>query len=209
MNMSPTITKLAAALAKAQPLIEGASKDKNNPAFRSKYADLASVTEAIGPALAANGLSYVQISHDKENAATIETIILHESGEWMGCGPVSVPVTKSDAHGFGSALTYARRYSLAPAFGVVPEDDDGNAAAKNPPAAVPKAAKPPTKPTAEMDAKVADWCAAIEVAPNLDELRTTWEKATAEVAPWDLPMLVNLIDAAKNQRGRELVKKAA
>lgn len=133
MNKSDSIKELAAALAKAQPLIQGAKKDKNNPAFKSKYADLSSVTEAIDSAIPAHGLSYVQVSHDKENAASIETIVLHSSGEWMGCGIVSVPVTKHDAHGFGSALTYARRYSLSAAFGVVPEDDDGNAAAKNAP----------------------------------------------------------------------------
>jgi hypothetical protein len=133
VNKSESIKELAAALAKAQPQIEGAAKDKANPAFRSKYADLSSVSEAIAAPLKANGLSFVQVSHDRENAAAIETIILHSSGEWMGCGIVSVPVTKHDAHGFGSALTYARRYSLSAAFGVVPEDDDGNAAAKSAP----------------------------------------------------------------------------
>jgi hypothetical protein len=133
MNMSTSIKELAAALAKAQPQIQGAKKDKNNPAFKSKYADLSSVTEAIDSAIPAQGLSYVQVSHDRENAAAIETIILHSSGEWMSCGVVSVPVTKHDAHGFGSALTYARRYSLSAGFGVVPEDDDGNAAARSAP----------------------------------------------------------------------------
>lgn len=133
MNMSASIKELAAALAKAQPQIQGAKKDKNNPAFKSKYADLSSVTEAIDSAIPAQGLSYVQVSHDRENAAAIETIILHSSGEWMSCGVVSVPVTKHDAHGFGSALTYARRYSLSAGFGVVPEDDDGNAAARSAP----------------------------------------------------------------------------
>jgi hypothetical protein len=130
MTKSDSISALAAALAKAQPKIEGATKDKTNPHFKSKYADLASVAEAIAEPLAANGLSYVQVSHDRENAAAIETIILHTSGEWLGCGAVSVPVSKNDAQGFGSALTYARRYSLSAAFGVVPEDDDGNAASK-------------------------------------------------------------------------------
>lgn len=130
MNKSDSISALAAALAKAQPKIEGATKDKLNPHFKSKYADLASVAEAIAHPLAEFGLSYVQVSHDRESAAAIETIILHTSGEWLGCGVVSVPVSKQDAQGFGSALTYARRYSLSAAFGVVPEDDDGNAAAK-------------------------------------------------------------------------------
>lgn len=133
MNKSDSISNLAAALAKAQPKIEGATKDKTNPHFKSKYADLGSVAEAIAGPLAANGLSYVQTSHDREHAAAIETLILHTSGEWLGCGVVAVPVSKLDAQGFGSALTYARRYSLSAAFGVVPEDDDGNQASKAPP----------------------------------------------------------------------------
>lgn len=130
MNKSESIKELATALAKAQGAIKGALKDSSNPFFKSKYADLASVVEAIREQLSTNGLSYVQISHDKEESATIETLILHSSGEWLSCGQVSVPVTKADAQGFGSALTYARRYSLSAAFGVAPEDDDGNAAAK-------------------------------------------------------------------------------
>lgn len=134
MDKSESITKLAAAMAKAQPKIDGARKDRNNPAFKSKYADLSSVTEAIAP-IAEHGLSYVQVSHNLADAAGVETVILHESGEWLSCGIVPVPVSKHDAHGFGSALTYARRYSLAAAFGVTPEDDDGNAAAQAAPAA--------------------------------------------------------------------------
>ena len=135
MNQSDSIKGLAAAYCKAQKEIEGAVKDKTNPAFRSKYADLGSVVDAIKPALGNHGLSFVQACRDAQHAAKVETILLHESGEWMSLGEVSVPVTKIDAHGFGSALTYARRYGLLAAFGVAPEDDDGNAAAKNAPKA--------------------------------------------------------------------------
>jgi hypothetical protein len=130
MEKSETLKELATALAKAQGEIKGALKDSSNPFFKSKYADLASVVEAIREPLASNGLSYVQVAHDSESAAKIETLILHSSGEWLSCGAVSVPVSKADAQGFGSAMTYARRYSLSAAFGVAPEDDDGNAAAK-------------------------------------------------------------------------------
>ena len=130
---SESIKELATALAKAQGQIKGALKDSANPFFKSKYADLSSVVEAIREPLAGNGLSYVQIAHEKENAAAFETLILHSSGEWLSCGVMSVPVTKADAQGFGSAMTYARRYSLSAAFGVAPEDDDGNAAAKSAP----------------------------------------------------------------------------
>lgn len=125
---SNPIGNLAAALVKAQAEIEGAAKDRLNPHFKSKYADLSSVMDAIKPALAKHGLAFVQVSHDRENAACVETIIVHSSGETLACGPVSVPVSKGDAQGFGSAMTYCRRYSLSAAFGVAPEDDDGNAA---------------------------------------------------------------------------------
>jgi hypothetical protein len=137
MEKSETLKELATALAKAQGQIKGALKDQSNPFFKSKYADLASVVEAIRGPLTENGLSYVQIAHSLENSAAIETIILHSSGEWLSCGIMSVPVTKADAQGFGSAATYCRRYSLSAAFGVAPEDDDGNAAAKAAPKETP------------------------------------------------------------------------
>jgi len=129
MNKSESIASLAAALVKAQTKIEGATKDKTNPHYKSKYADFSSVVDAIKKPATDNGLTWTQVMHDAENAAKVETIILHSSGEWLSCGVISVPVSKSDAQGYGSALTYARRYSLSAAFGVAPEDDDGNAAA--------------------------------------------------------------------------------
>ncbi len=124
---------LFAALTKAFAEIEGAAKDKVNPAFRAKYADLASVVDAVKPALVKHGLGFAQITHDAENGVCIETIVYHASGAQMGFGKLFVPATKHDAQGYGSALTYARRYSLLAAFGVAPEDDDGNAAAKSAP----------------------------------------------------------------------------
>lgn len=146
MESSESIKTLAAALAKALPDICKADKDKENPHFRSKYADLGNVVDAIKPALEKHGLTFTQICHDANNAAKIETVIIHESGEYLSCGTVSVPVSKADAQGYGSALTYARRYSLSAAFGVAPEDDDGNAAAK----AAPRKAPPKEQPKGEM-----------------------------------------------------------
>lgn len=136
MKMSESIKELASALSKAQGQIKGALKDSSNPFFKSKYADLSSVVEAIREAWSDNGLSYVQcIESSDKSEVSIETVILHSSGEWMACGVLSLPVSKHDAQGFGSAMTYARRYSLSAASGVAPEDDDGNAATK----AAPKA----------------------------------------------------------------------
>lgn len=139
MNKSEQINELAAALAKAQGQMEGAKKDSENPFFRSKYADLASVVEAIRGPFAEHGLSYVQAPTPVEGERVcVETILLHASGQWIA-NMVDLPVTKQDAQGYGSALTYARRYGLQAIAGVAAEDDDGNAAAK---------AKPATKPTA-------------------------------------------------------------
>ena len=146
MNKSDNINELATALAKAQGSMRFAIKDANNPFFKSKYADLSSVVEAIRDALASNGLSYMQHLHQSEkHEVCVETVILHASGQWISCGTVAIPVNKNDAQGFGSALTYARRYSLSAAVGVVADDDDGNAAtASTPKQAQARASQQPT-----------------------------------------------------------------
>lgn len=138
MQTSNSIKEIAAALAKAQSAMDGAKKSSTNPHFKSRYADLESVVDAIKPALTANGIAYVQfpVTNDRQEVG-VETMLCHASGEWIRSEPFFVPVTKADAQGFGSALTYCRRYSLAAACGVAPEDDDGNAAAKAAPAAIP------------------------------------------------------------------------
>lgn len=137
MNRSESINELAAALAKAQGEIKVAVKDSANPFFKSKYADLASVVEAIRTAFSKNGLSYVQtVEPCEKEEVRVETLILHSSGQWLSGGILALPVTKADAQGYGSALTYARRYGLSAAAGVAPEDDDGNAAAKAAPKSV-------------------------------------------------------------------------
>lgn len=127
MKTSDSVGALAVALAKAQAKMAGARKESNNPAFNSKYADLASVVEAIKGPLADNGLSYVQTpcTNDKDEVG-VETILLHSSGEWIKGDAYFMPVAKANAHGFGSILTYARRYSLSALVGIAPEDDDAN-----------------------------------------------------------------------------------
>ena len=121
MNKSESIAGLAAALAKAQGQMKGAIKDSANPFFKSKYADLASVVEAIRAAFSANGLSYIQtVEPSDKDEVRVETTLLHASGEWISCGILSLPVSKADAPGYGSALTYALLYSLSAAVGVAP-----------------------------------------------------------------------------------------
>jgi len=119
---------LASAMAGAFAEIEAATKDANNPHFKSKYADLGAVIEAVKPALINHGLFFTQHCHPSEDGVIVETILGHASGEEKSLGKLFVPANKRDAQGFGSALTYCRRYSLMTAFGVPTEDDDGNAA---------------------------------------------------------------------------------
>jgi hypothetical protein len=112
------------AFVKAQKAFGPALKTSTNPHFRSKYADLSACVEAVIDALNDNGIGLIQTVHECNNGALVETIFIHESGESLSCGKLHVPATKQDAHGFGSALTYARRYSLLTATGLAPEDDD-------------------------------------------------------------------------------------
>lgn len=127
MIMSDSVAEIAKALAKAQGEIENASKNAANPHFRSKYADLAEVLNTIRPIFAKHGLSYVQFPSFHEGVASVETLLMHDSGEWMR-GMSSAPVSKNDAQGVGSATTYLRRYSLAAMAGIAQEDDDANSA---------------------------------------------------------------------------------
>jgi hypothetical protein len=128
METSEHINELAAALAKAQGAIKGAVKDSTNPHFRSSDADLASVWEACRSALTENSLAVVQTPHtDEAGNCHVVTMMIHASGQWIR-DTFSLPPTKADPQGYGSAITYMRRYALAAIVGVAPEDDDGNAA---------------------------------------------------------------------------------
>jgi hypothetical protein len=128
MNRSESIADLAKALSQAQGEIEGAVKGNVNPAFRSKYADLGAVWDAIRAPFAKHGLAVVQAIRATEHGVACETILMHASGEFLG-EVFEVPVMKRDSHGFGSAATYSRRYALMAMVGIAPIDDDGNAAA--------------------------------------------------------------------------------
>ena len=116
----------------AQNAMEPARKQANNPAFKSKYADLSAVQEAVLPALNANGFGLQYLGGFDEHGEYQETVFLHESGERFFTR-VRLIVAKNDMQGYGSAKTYARRYGLMDLAGIAPEDDDGNAAAKAPP----------------------------------------------------------------------------
>jgi hypothetical protein len=130
LNHSESIANLAKALSIVQGKLTYAVKDSANPFFKSKYADLESVWDACRSLLAENGLCVMQFPgtySDLDKSMSLTTILSHSSGEWIS-QEMSVPMSKVDAQGAGSCLSYMRRYSLAAVVGVVQADDDGNAA---------------------------------------------------------------------------------
>lgn len=121
---------IATALAAAQMNMGKALKQANNPHFRSKYADLGNVMDACLPALNEAGIAVIQPAGEDEHGRYVDTILIHgESGESLA-SRVPLIVQKNDMQGYGSAVTYARRYGLMAMAGIAPEDDDGNAASK-------------------------------------------------------------------------------
>jgi hypothetical protein len=133
------MSAVAAAFVQAQRNFAPALKKADNPYFGSKYADLAVCIEAVIDALHNNGIALIQHTDQSDKGVIVSTVFLHESGERMETGSIFVPAAQNSPQAFGSALTYARRYSLMTACGIAPEDDDGNAASKVQP---PKILKP-------------------------------------------------------------------
>jgi len=129
-SVSKPRKQICSALVKAQKGFGPALKSSQNPHFKSRYADLSACVEAVVEALNDNGIALTQHTHHAEGGVCVETILIHESGEELSFGKLFVPCTKQDAQGYGSAITYARRYQLQTALGIAPEDDDGNAASR-------------------------------------------------------------------------------
>ena len=128
---------LAKALAAAQVEMGNPVFDSQNPHFRSRFASLTSVRNAVVPVLARHGICITQDLQTTDKGVACYTILTHESGQSMTFGPLVIPATKADAMGYGSAATYARRYSLQSVVCVAAdEDDDSNAAVGKPAAPV-------------------------------------------------------------------------
>lgn len=167
MNHSENINEIASALAKAQAAIEGAVKGNVNPAFRSKYADLGAVWDAIREPLSAASIAVVQGLERTESGVACTTLLAHSSGQWIR-DTFEVPVTKQDAQGFGSAATYCRRYSLMAMVGIAPVDDDGNGAV----------GKAEQKDPFTHDAKL---IAKLRGVKDLEQLKGVWAEIPANV----------------------------
>lgn len=157
--------QISTSLVKAQKEFGPALKSSTNPHFKSRYADLSACVEAVIDALNNNGIMLMQQSHLCEDGVIVETIFLHESGEQISGGRLHVPASKHDAQGYGSALSYARRYSLMAACGIAPEDDDGNAAVRKPEK---KPDPKPEKPPEKMEGKPGPWQLIVSTTPGND-----------------------------------------
>lgn len=165
---------IATALVAAQKEMGRAIKDSKNPHFRSMYADLGNVMDACMPALNERGIALIQPTGRDEYGDYVETILIHgETGESVSCR-VPLIVQKNDMQGYGSAVTYARRYGLMAMAGVAPEDDDGNAAAKAAP-------KPQLQAPKVDEQAIQHAVSAMENADTLDALAAIWKGLPLDV----------------------------
>jgi hypothetical protein len=163
-----------AALAAAQMQMGKALKDVKNDHFKSKYADLSNVMDACLPALNANGIAVYQPTIDEDGQRYVKTVLAHVTGETLECR-VPLIVNKNDMQGYGSAVTYARRYGLMGMAGIAPEDDDGNAAAKAPPPVEQPRLRGPSDADIAHDRAVTDALVAIEGCHDRDTLTDLWK----------------------------------
>lgn len=206
IETSPDIIKLTSALVKAQGEMGAVAKDAANEGFKrggkaTSYATLESVIDTAKPALQANGLAFIQAPGAViDGALEMTTMIVHgESGQWMRF-TLHVPLQQKTAQGVGSAITYARRYSLMSALGLPAEDDDGNEASKPVPKQEPKPAQKqqakaqeptserystheqtqtpfdePVKPAGDMDALVDEISERVRLCKTKGDLEALWE----------------------------------
>ena len=204
--------EIASALVKAQKAFGPALKTSTNPHFRNKYAALDACIEAVIDALNDNGIMLMQQTHLCEDGVIVETIFIHESGETMSGGKLHVPAAKHDPQGYGSALTYAKRYSLQSACGIAPEDDDGNKGsnAVQQKQAAPKPAAPIKAPTA-IEGKDNNWQLKVSAEPDGDH--GEWSQLVIDATALQLTQAQNEIDVMSifktNRNIYEEVKKGS
>jgi len=169
MNKSESIVKLSAALCKFHGAMGKVGKDSVNPHFRNKYASLSNIIEAVTPHLNAAGLCIIQMP----TTEGLETLLLHESGEYISSLSTIAAKDPMNPQAVGSAITYARRYAMGAVLSLNIDEDDDATAATVPPKAAPAAPKPKPVLTPE-DEKT--WAVAIR---KLSDGTTTIEKIKA------------------------------
>ncbi len=194
LRTSEGTANLVAALAKAQRLIQPAIKDSVNPHLRNKYADLAAVMAACLPHLTAHNLAVVQVPQVENGWCTVTTRLAHDSGEWME-NDLALPITKLDAQGIGSTITYGRRYGLSAMVGVVQDDDDGNGAVGQPTPPASRRAQPsaPARNTAPPTAGVSSRAKAAKEPFGVDP-----DEVPSEAVEAPMELVVQLLDAIRN-----------
>ena len=225
MNLqSDSLDALAPALAKAQSEMNGAQKSAKNPHLNARYADLASVRDAVRGPLASHGFSVVQtviprpktlvyervveqkgreVRSTIQVLASVRTTLLHSSGQWIA-GEQPIAGDWGDPQKIGSAITYARRYGLAAICGIAQEDDDGHSASHRPPPPRDDRIMPAsTLPEPNRGRQLREWAERNGVLAELEQLRATWELSTdyrlwtSQTAQEAYPLLKAKRDAKK------------
>ena len=180
MKTSESIKQIAEALVSAQKEIRFAVKDSTNPHYKSKYANINSVIDAVKAPLNNNNIAILQsLSPSDDNKLHLTTRLIHSSGEWIEDTAVC-PIQKQDPQGLGSAISYIRRYSLSAMCAVYADDDDGQSAALN----------------------AADYLQRITQSQSLEELQANYNFVMGEVK--NDRTLSKLVIEAKDKRKAEL-----
>lgn len=183
MNRSDEISDLAKALVKAQSVMTGAKKDAKNTIAKGTsvmYATLESAIDAVRKPLADNGLVIVQmVGTDSPQIVTVETMLAHESGQWIS-SIASIPTSKADAQGHGSAITYLRRYSLMAMCGIAPEDDDGKGASGDGPSASPDTKPQPQRTPAPEPMRLPKHLGGMPITQAPEDALNAWDNAAQD-----------------------------
>jgi hypothetical protein len=191
MNTSDSINEIATALAKAQGEIQNPAKNRVNPHFKSKYADIADGLDVIRPTLSKHGVAFIQATEFDGENVTLRTRLLHTSGQWIES---SYPVGKFVKHQeLGASLTYAKRQALFSIVGVAgDDDDDGNSATATPGARKSSAAmkREDIWPGLEK---------AVRAATTKEELNTLWREKRPEMASWPVSWVNQAEDLFKDR----------
>jgi hypothetical protein len=200
MNTETPTPELNAALCKAQSEMGPARKGKVNPAFRSNYADLASVIEAVQP-LHDNGLAYSQLVAVDGDIVGVRTVLRHVSGQTLDCGSMTARAKDASAQAIGSALTYLRRYSLMTACGIASADDDGNNAGR-PSAPPPPRNSPVVPPPAAMTPPPSTWLPIVtdvQISEALSDLGYTLAQVNALCLSIKRPLVSNMTSEQRSK----------
>jgi hypothetical protein len=175
--MTDQTANIFTALAAAQIEMGAVTKGATNPAFKSKYADLADVASVVIPALAAKGVAVFHYIKPSDARDMMRTEFVHGATQTRIWCDVPLIVDKGNMQGYKSATTYAKRIGLESLSGVAPEGDDGNAAAQAAPRQHPRQPEPPrTGPDPVMIA-----CDSLANADTLDQLAAIWRDLPPEL----------------------------